>query len=249
MHGNYFTNHAWKKLLSFFKTETKIYKSKHSKLKVFMNAIYWMLRTEAQWRELPAKFGNWNSVFKRFASWAKKGVWSRLLTFVQQEPDLESVMIDSTIVRSHASAAGYRNQEEQGFGRSKGGFTTKIHAVVDALGYLLKFQITGGNRNDITQAEALLNSYSNSNVIADKGYDADSLRNSAYSRQCDVVIPPRSNRNTQYPYDKFLYKERHLIENFFSKIKYFRRIFSRFEKSLLGFESFINFAGTVLWLR
>ena len=86
-------------------------------------------------------------------------------------------MIDATIVRSHPCAAGYKksSQDQEALGRSKGGFTTKIHAVVDALGQALRFKLTGGQRHDVTQASELLDGFKGANVLGDKGYDSQKL--------------------------------------------------------------------------
>lgn len=152
---------------------------------------------------------------------------------MQKDPDLEWIMIDSTIVRAHACAAGYGKdtQATEGLGRSKGGFTTKIHTVVDALGNPLDFILSPGQRNDITQAEALTANVFDASVIADKGYDSSVFRLFLEKKLCQPEIPSRKNRKHPYEYDEFLYKERHAIECFFGKIKHFRRIFSRYEKS------------------
>jgi transposase len=81
--------------------------------RLFVHAIVWMARTGSPWRDLPAKFGKWNSVAKRFRRWAKAGVWERILTALA-DPDLESVIIDGTIIRAHQHAAG-----------AKGGFKNR----------------------------------------------------------------------------------------------------------------------------
>ena len=208
-----------------------------------------MARTGAQWRELPEEYGKWNSVFSRFNSWAKKQVWDELLEFCAQDPDLEYVMFDATIVRAHACAAGYGNQESEGLGRSMGGFTSKIHAKVDALGNLLKGIVTPGQRNELTQADTLLHNVFNSYVIADRGYSSKELRSKIRAQNCEPVIPPKSNAIEPWEYDKHIYKERHAIECFFSKIKHFRRLFSRFDKSARNFSAFLSFVGACLWLR
>lgn len=94
------------------------------------------MRTEAQWRELPERYGKFKTVHKRFITWAKKNIWNDLLSYFSADADTKSVMIDGSIIRAHACSSGYKKNkaEEQALGRSKGGFITKIHALVDALG-------------------------------------------------------------------------------------------------------------------
>ncbi len=98
------------------------------------------------------------------------GIWGKLLAFCPQDPNLEYVMIDSTIIRAHVSAAGYREQTEQHCGLSKSSFTSKIHLNVDCLSNPLKRIITPGNSHDIIQADALLKGTSPSYGQADKSY-------------------------------------------------------------------------------
>lgn len=173
MKREYIDEFAWSKIFAFLRSKQKIHVKNMLRLRGFIEAVWWMARSGAQWRLLESSLGNWNSVFKRFNAWSKKGIWGELLQFCIQDPDLEYIMIDATIVRAHACAAGYGNQTAEGLGRSKGGFTSKIHAKVDALGDPLQFIITPGQRNDVTQADALLKNVVNSNILADKGYDAD----------------------------------------------------------------------------
>ena len=73
--------------------------------RLFVNAIIWVARTGAPWRDLPERFGNWNSVFQRFNRWAKQGVWQKVFEAIR-DPDLESLMLDSTTIRAHQHAAG-----------------------------------------------------------------------------------------------------------------------------------------------
>jgi|SRR5580704_8474489 transposase len=165
--------------------------------------------------------------------------------------DEQSVMIDATIVRAHACASGYSREgnETQALGRSKGGFTTKIHALVDGLGNPIKFIVTGGHRNDITQAEELLKEQHNTVVLADKGYDSMALVDFLESQDCCAVIPSKKNAKCPRNIDNELYKERFLIEAFFSKLKHFRRVFSRFDKTISAFSGFLHLAGALIWMR
>ncbi|HYQ91529.1 MAG TPA: transposase [Candidatus Competibacteraceae bacterium] len=102
----------------------------------------------------------------------------------------------------------------EALGRSRGGFSTKIHALTDALGNPLDFVLTSGQAGDITQAEALLPDDPMDAVVADKGYDADAFVATVSARGAAAVIPPRKNRQQPREYDWHLYKERHLIECF-----------------------------------
>ena len=140
-------------------------------------------------------------------------------------------------------------QEEQALGRSRGGFSTKIHASVDALGNPLRFRLTGGERHDSTQAAALIEDCPAEAIIADKAYDSDGLLIVIKEQGAEAVIPPRANRTQLRDYDRHRYKERHLVECFFNKIKHYRRIFSRFDKLAKRYLGFLSFVGALIWLR
>ena len=142
-----------------------------------------------------------------------------------------------------------KKEGAQSLGRSRGGFSTKIHLATDALGNALRFILTGGERNDITQAASLIENLCADYVIADKGYDAEPFILQLRARNAEAVIPSRINRKEQREIDEYLYKERHLIENQIGKLKHFRRVFSRFDKLAKNYLSFIYFASTVVWLR
>ena len=74
--------------------------------RLFVNAVFWIARTGAPWRDLPERFGPWNSVFRRFSRWCKRGVWGRVLDLVEGDSELSNLLLDSTIVRAHQHAAG-----------------------------------------------------------------------------------------------------------------------------------------------
>lgn len=141
-------------------------------------------------------------------------------------------------------------QAAQALGRSRGGFSTKIHVSVDGLGNPLRFILTTGQRHDIIQAEALVLDLDFKRLIADKSYDADDfIRLLVEELKAEAVIPPRARRKEQRDYDLHRYKERHLVECFINKIKHFRCIFSRFEKLASRYLSFLSFVGALIWLR
>lgn len=122
-------------------------------------------------------------------------------------------------------------------------------AMVDALGNPLKFILSPGQQHDSKAASALIEGIEGSDVLADKAYDDDKFIDSIENKGCRAVIPPRKNRKNPRDYDKDVYKERHLIECFFGKIKYFRRIFSRFDKTARAYMGFLNIVTIDIWLR
>lgn len=133
-------------------------------------------------------------------------------------------------------------------GRSRGGFSTKLHVCVNGLGLPVEFKLTPGQAADITQAEALLANHDFELVLGDKGFDSKKLISFIKGRGAEAVIPPRSNLKDQREYDRHVYKERNLVERFISRIKQFRRVATRYEKTARNFLAFVHLASiTVLW--
>ena len=127
--------------------------------------------------------------------------------------------------------------------------TTKIHAVVDGLGNPVRLLLTAGNVNDSVTAIGLLTGLKSTYLIADKGYDTNAILEFAATNGQTAVIPPKANRVEKRPYDKHIYKERHLVECFFQKIKKYRAIATRHEKLASSFESLVLIASCLLWLQ
>jgi transposase len=130
-------------------------------------------------------------------------------------------MIDGSVIRGHVSGSGYKKdlQETQALGRSKGGFTTKIHACVDALRNPLRFILTPGGSGEIKQASKLIKGIQHRNVMGDKAYDWDEFIEQIKKQDCVPVIPLKEYRKIKRDIGYTLYKERHLVESFFSKSK------------------------------
>jgi transposase len=242
------------KIMDFLHTCSGIYVGNEAKTLRFIEAIVWIVRTGAQWEALPEGYGKWNSVYKRFARWSDRGIFDQMRTHFASDPDLEFLLLDSTIIRAHPCAAGASSPAEepkpdQALGRSRGGFSTKIHLVVDGLGNPLDFILTAGQVSDITQAPALLQGHRADYVIADKGYDADAFIALIEQMGAIPVIPARKNRTKTRFYDVHIYKERHLVECCINKLKWFRRIFSRYDKLATRFMAFLSFVAALIWLR
>ena len=150
---------------------------------------------------------------------------------------------------SRCAEKKHGTQAQQALGRSRGGFSTKIHAAVDALGNPLRLILTAGQESDVMQGAALMKDFEPRAVIADKGYDSDELVKIITEQEALAVIPPRVNRKEQREYDRHLYRERHSVECFIGKIKHYRRVFSRFEKLSKNYLGFLNFVSALIWLR
>jgi len=220
-------------------------------LLTFITALLWILKTGAPWRALPERFGSWKTVYSRFRRWLVRGYFDAMFSFfTATESDLETVMIDGSYVHVHQHASGARGgSAKQAIGVSRGGKTTKIHAVVDALGNLLKFVITAGNVSDYREANGLLEEFHDCEVLADKGYDSTPLVEQLEEQACTVVIPSRSTRLRPRPFDRYAYRGRHLIENFFQKVKAYRRVGTRYDKLSEVFGGFVTLAAVFIWQR
>jgi len=123
--------------------------------------------------------------------------------------------------------------------------STKIHAATDALGNPVRFILTGGERNDITQIEALLDGLQAGHVLADKGYDAQRAITAIKLAGAIPVIPRRKTTAQWRRFDAVLYKERNLIERFFNKIKHFRRIATRYDKLARNYAGFLSLVAAI----
>jgi transposase len=119
---------------------------------------------------------------------------------------------------------------------------------VDGLGNPLHVHLTAGNIHDVSEAPKLIEQAKGRNFIADKGYDADKVIQAIEHKHMTPVIPSTSNRKTKREIDGHIYKERHLVENFFCKIKRFRRVATRYEKTATNFLGFVLFASIRVWL-
>lgn len=121
--------------------------------------------------------------------------------------------------------------------------------VVNGLGLPVDFKLTGGQVADIKEAESLLAGYDFAAAMGDKGYDSKKLVDYIENRGAEAVIPPRSNLKEQREFDRHLYKERNLVERFINRIKQFRRVATRYEKTARNFLAFVQVAAITVLLR
>jgi transposase len=212
-----------------------------------VNALLWILKSGAPWRDLPSRYPKWKSVHTRFLRWSRTGVWKRVLDAIA-EIDGEIAIMDASIVRAHQDAVGGKKTGSECIGRSRGGPSTKIHVLVDALGNPIKVQLTEGQVHDVTQASQMLEGVTSTFVVADKGYDSNAIVEQIESQGSQAVIPPRRGRRVERSYDRAVFKSRFLVEQFFGRIKRCRRIATRYEKLAITFLAMVLLACILVWL-
>src|SRR6187551_2087215 len=218
--------------------------------RLFVEAVLWIVRVGAPWRDLPKDFGKWNSVFQRFRRWVRSGVFEQMFDALSADADFEYVIVDGTIVRVHQHGTGARGgTQNQAIGRSRGGLTTKIVALVDALGNLARFVLLPGQHHDTVGVRPLIEGVAFGALLGDKAFDADWLRADLDDRGATAVIPPKANRKTIISFDRDMYRWRHLIENTFAKLKEFRAVATRYDKTDTSYTATIHLAAAIIASR
>lgn len=152
--------------------------------------------------------------------------------------------------RSPARCRGKKGgSEDQAIGRSRGGLSTKIHLAVRGLGCPVRLILTPGQKGDALQAGPLIEGLPADIVMADTAYDADHFRLAIANKGALAVIPNNPSRSRKHPLDNHLYAQRHLVECCFSKLKQFRRVATRYEKTARNYLAVVTIAAIALWIR
>jgi transposase len=204
-----------------------------------LNGIFWVLRSGAPWRDL--RKASDHTPLATIASCGAAGVWSRIMDASAAAHDAAVQMIDTSIVRVHQHAACTARNRKQSMGRSRGGLTSKIHALVDTNGLPVRLALTTGEAHDNRLAAKLLSRLrSGSMLLADRGYDADWIRTLVCQHGAWANIPPKRNRKEALCFSPYLYRARNLVERFFNKIKQCRRVATRYDKLAANYLAFIQ---------
>src|ERR1700744_1576027 len=221
----------------------------------FLEALHFFTVENVRWRALPDRFGHWNSVWKGFDRLSKAGVFEGFFdTLASMSSTAHLIqMFDSTIVRACVGGRSKGGQEGQALGRSRGGFTTKIHAKSDASGDIIAFDLTGGEAFDGRHFETLLDigpDIQPRAVICDKGYASKANRDAARARGIAPVIPHKANeRDKPAFFARTLYKARSRIEQGVGRLKRFKRVALRCEKTARNFRSIVSFAAGLCLIK
>ena len=243
------TDQDWETVVQVFRACRSRRGDKGRDDRTFLEALHYFSVHNITWRALPEAFGNWNSIWKRFWRLSRAGVFEAFfdaLAAMSRTAHLVQ-MFGSTVVRAHVSAAGAKGgQQDQALGRSRGGFSTKIHLKVDLDGRPLAFHLTEGQASDSPQFEILLDlgpDITPRAVVGDKGYDAKANRSAARERSICPVIPFRSSAKDRPAFfPKALDRARARIEQLVGQLKRFKRVGLRCEKTAQNYGSFVALA-------
>jgi transposase len=135
-------------------------------------------------------------------------------------------------------------------GHSRGGLTTKIHALVDAEGRPVRLALTAGQAGDAPMAARLLDAVApGATVIADKAYDTDGIRSFVAARGAWANIPPRSTRKSTFAFSRWVYRQRNLVERFFNRIKQMRGLATRYDRRADNFVAALKLAAVRIWIN
>ncbi len=262
------TDRQWERLKSLLPPQKPPIGRPNLDHRIVINGILWIARTGAPWRDLPESYGVWSTVASRFYRWRKAGIWQRILEALQQRDDAAGRIdwqvhfVDGTIVRAHQHAAGAKgsNPTQEALGRSRGGFSTKVHLRAEGGGKPMTFVLTPGQRHESTVFEQLLEQGAVKRsgpgrpklrprrVVGDKGYSAGRIRRYLHRHGIRVTIPRRRDERRRGVFDRAVYRLRNLIERLVNRMKQFRRVATRYEKRAQNYLAMLTVVAILLWL-
>ncbi|HGB6406223.1 TPA: IS5 family transposase, partial [Salmonella enterica subsp. enterica serovar Oranienburg] len=225
--------------------------------RMIINGMFWVLCSGAPWRDLPERYSPWKIVYNRFNRWSKSGVisiiFNRLLTLLDANNliDWSAIALDGSNIRTLGCAAGGSKKHpdiagDNGLGRSRGGFGTKIHLATDGSGLPLNIVLSPGQANESQFAQRLLDGTGvqrqngsmkrrSNAVLADKAYSGNAFRNALKKKGIKTVTPRKSNEKMasdgRSQLDRDAYRNRNVVERCFGRLKEYRRIATRYDKT------------------
>jgi transposase len=206
-----------------------------------ISGILHVLKTGCRWRDVPPAYGPPTTISNRSNRWSQRRIRQRIFEKMAVAGPVPDELLGSWFKKREFAEA---------IGRSRGGRTSKIHALADDRGRPVAFALTPGNVADITMAAPLLGAVARpKRLLADKAYDADSLRKWLKQRKVKAVVPSTASRRTPYPLDSRAYKRRNLIERMFCKLKNWRRIATRYDRYAQNYLSGLALAAIMIaWI-
>ncbi|MFD6953394.1 IS5 family transposase [Nocardiopsis sp. NPDC060348] len=242
-----------------------------------LNGIVWKFQTGTAWRDVPERYGPWATLHTRFHGWAADGTFDGMLRVAQAKAGAAGsidwlVSVNPTVVRAHQHAAGARKGGlcEPALGRSRGGLASKVHLACDGSGRPLGFVVTGGNTNDCTRPITVVETIRvprlgpgrprtrPDRVLGDKGYSSKAIRTWLRRRGIPHTIPERADqvrnrsrrgsRGGRPPaFDREAYTHRNVVERCFHRLKQWRGIATRYDKTAESYKAAVTLASLLTW--
>ena len=216
-----------------------------------LNAILYVAEHGCKWRGMPRRFGNWHTIYTRINRWSKNGVRRPGVRTPATRP-VDPHQAGGGVAGQHHRQGpsrrhgGAKKNGPQAIGKSRGGWTTKIHLVAADAHTAITFALSPGQAHDAPEGRKLLTHWGPHDeplaLVMDRAYQGDETRQLALDLGFTPVVPPVATRVDPWEYDRELYKRRNEIERLFRRLKGYRRIFSRFDKLDVLFLGFIHFA-------
>jgi transposase len=214
-----------------------------------LSAMLYVLRTGVPWRDLPGCYGGWGSVYTRYRRWCRSGLFARMLTIVARGACGELRHFDCSHIKLHQHAANPRGgQSAQAIGRTRGGLNTKLAAAVETHGRAIAVALAPGQQNDHKAVLPLLPALRGARAVGDKAFATGAFYRHLQHHHVRACLPKKRRERQPAPFHRGYYRQRHKIENFFGRIKCFRRISTRYDKLALTFLGFVQLAAVIDWL-
>ena len=198
-----------------------------------ISGIIHVLRSGCRWVDAPPSYGLRKTLHNRFVRWTMRSIWRRIFEALAATggPARRGAPRQQAREGPPLLRRGKRGAQNQAIGRSRGGRTTKLHAISDGLGRPIRFLLTGGQAADCRSAEALLAGLpSRTLVMADRAYDTDAIRRQIEGQGAVPNIPPKATRRWKSCFSPVLYRARNAVERMFCRLKDYRRIATRYDK-------------------
>ncbi|WP_188263030.1 IS5 family transposase [Azospirillum tabaci] len=259
------TDAMWRRLLPFLPPQKPRTGRPSLDHRCFLEAVLWLARTGAPWRDLPEDVMNWRTAWRRLQRWTAAGIWGRIvaeLRAMAPNAGWDAHLLDSSVIRAHVHAAGARHTSgKQALGRSRGGFSTKLYLRADAEGRPVALHLSGGERHDLLGVGPLFEQgalrsgkrrrprWKPDAMIVDKAYSAAWLLDVLRRKRIVPIIPSRADQPRNPDFDRAAYRRRNLVERLVGKLKQFRRVATRYDKLDAHYLAFVQIASVMVWLR